>query len=78
MSGFYECVQSMVPSAAEHTKLSQELEMYKKAIGLFGFDIAINDKTNLMPSKLHLVSTFQVSTLKFKFKISFSLSNSLF
>ena len=78
MSGFYECVQRMVPDAAERTQLSQELEMYKRATGLFGFDIAINDRTNLMPSKLHLVSNFQVSTLKFKFKISFSLSNSLF
>ena len=71
MSGFYECVQRMVPGAAERTQRSQELEMYKRATRLFGFDIAINDMTNLMPSKLHLVSTF-------KFKISFSLSNSLF
>ena len=65
----------VVPDAAERTQLSQELEMYKRATGLLGFDIAINDRTNLIPVKFHLVSTF-------KFKISFftfnSLSNSLF
>ena len=65
----------MVPGATERTQFSQDLEMYKRSIGLFGYDITINDRTNLMPSKLHLVSTF-------KFKISFfifnSLSNSLF
>ena len=31
MSGFYECVQRMVPGEAKHTQLSQELEMYKRA-----------------------------------------------
>ena len=67
MSGFYECVHRMLPGVAEHTQLSQELEMYKRATRLFGFDIAINDRTNLMPSKLHLVSNFQLSSLKFHF-----------
>ena len=67
MFGFYECVQRMVPDEAEHTQLSQELEMYKRATGLFGFDIAISERTNLIPSKLHLVSNFQLSSLKFHF-----------
>ena len=57
----------MVHGVVERTQLSQELEMYKRAIGLFGFDIAINDRTNLMPSELHLVSNFQLSSLKFHF-----------
>ena len=56
MSGFFECVQRMVPSAADRIELSQELEQYKRASGLFGFEMAVNDRTNIMPSKLHLVS----------------------
>ena len=56
MAGFFECVQRMVPSAVDHIELSQELEQYKRASGLFGFEIAVNDRTNIMPSKLHLVS----------------------
>ena len=71
MSGFYECVQRMVSSSTDRAELSQELAMYKRAMGELGFDIAINDSINLMPSKLHLISTFN-------FQISFSLSNSLF
>lgn len=55
MLGFFECVQRMVPSAADRIELSQELEQYKWASGLFGFEIAVNDRINIMPSKLHLV-----------------------
>jgi hypothetical protein len=58
MSGFFECVQRMVPSVADRLELSQELEFYKRSIGLFGFEMAINDKKNIMPSKFHLVLTF--------------------
>ena len=56
MVGFFECVQRMVPSATDCIELSQELEQYKRASGLFGFEMAVNDRTNIMPSKLHLVS----------------------
>jgi hypothetical protein len=58
MSGFFECVQRMVPSAADRLELSQQLELYKRSIGLFGFEMAINDRKNIMPSKFHLVLTF--------------------
>jgi hypothetical protein len=58
MSGFFECVQRMVPSAADRLELSQQLELYKRSIGLFGFDMAINDRKNIMPSKFHLVLSF--------------------
>jgi hypothetical protein len=58
MSGFFECVQRMVSSAADRLELSQELELYKRSIGLFGFEMAINDRKNIMPSKFHLVLTF--------------------
>ena len=59
MAQFFECAQRMVPSAADSTELSQELELYKGAMGLFGFDIAINDRTNIMLRKLRLVSSFK-------------------
>jgi hypothetical protein len=58
MSGFFECVERMMPSAADRLELSQELELYKRSIGLFGFEMAINDRKNIMPSKFHLVLTF--------------------
>jgi hypothetical protein len=58
ISGFFECVQRMVPSAADRLELSQELELYKRSIGLFGFEMAINVRKNIMPSTFHLVLTF--------------------
>jgi hypothetical protein len=58
MSGFFECVQRMVPSAADRLELSQQLELYKRSIGLFRFEMAINDRKNIMPSKFHLVLSF--------------------
>jgi hypothetical protein len=58
MYGFFECVQRMVPSVADRLELSQELELYKRFVGLFGFEMAINDRKNIMPSKFHLVLTF--------------------
>ena len=68
MSSFFECVQRMVPSAANRLELSQELELYKRSIGLFGFDMAINDRKNIMPSKFHLVLTFKFQNSFFKFQ----------
>jgi len=67
MSGFFECVQRMVPSADDRLQLTQELEDYKRSTGLFGFEIAMNDRKNIMPSTFHLVSAFkfQVSTFIF-------------
>jgi hypothetical protein len=81
MSGFFECVQRMVPSAVDRLELSQELELYKRSIGLFGFEMAINDRKNIMPSKFHLVLTFKFQNSFFKIQFVFSydstFSNSL-
>ena len=38
MDGFLECVQRMVPSAADRSKISKELEVYRRAMVTFGFD----------------------------------------
>jgi hypothetical protein len=70
MSGFFECVQRMVPNAADRLELSQELELYKRSIGLFGFEMAINDRKNIMPSKFHLVLTFKFQNSYFKFQFT--------
>ena len=73
MDGFLECVQRMVPSAADRSEISKELEVYRRAMGTFGFDMAINDRKNIMPSKFHLVSKFNFITffvLYFKFSMS--------
>jgi hypothetical protein len=48
----------MVPSAADRLELSQQLELYKRSIGLFAFKMAINDRKSIMPRKFHLVLTF--------------------
>jgi hypothetical protein len=58
MSSFFECVQRMVTNAADRLEFFQELELYKSSIGLFGFERAINDRKNIMPSKFHLFLTF--------------------
>ena len=50
MDGFLECVQRMVPSAADSSEISKELEVYRRAMGTFGFDMAINDRKNIIPS----------------------------
>ena len=63
MDGFLECVQRMVPSAADRSEISKELEVYRRAMGTSGFDMAINDRKNIMPSKFHLVSKFLISLL---------------
>ena len=57
-SGFFECVERMVPSAEDKFKLTRELELYKRATRLFGFSMAVNDRKSIMPSKLHLVLNF--------------------
>jgi hypothetical protein len=72
MSNFFECVQMMVPSAADRLELSQEWELYKRSIGLFGFEMAINDRKNIMLSKFHLVLTFKFQNSFFKFQFVFS------
>ena len=63
----------MVPSATNRSEISKELEVYRRAMGTFGFDMAINDRKNIMPSKLHIVSKFNFITffvLNFKFSMS--------
>ena len=63
----------MVPSAADHFEISKELEVYRRAMETFGFDMAINDRNNIMPCKLHLVSKFNFITFfVLNFKISMS------
>ena len=46
----------------------------RRAMGTFGFDMAINDRKNIMPSKLHLVSKFNFITF---FLLNFKFSSSL-
>jgi len=65
MDGFFECVQRMVPSTTNHTEISQELELFKRAMGLFGFEMVFNDRTNIIPNKLIIVSNFKFHSLKF-------------
>ena len=86
MDGFYECVERMVPSEADRAEISEELEVYKRGTGLFRFQMAVHDRTHIMPSKLLIVSNFKFHflflssffALKFKFHCLFlCFSNSL-
>ena len=48
-------------------QISKELEVYRRVMGTFGFDMAINDRKNIMPSKFHFVYflcfIFQISNV---------------
>ena len=46
MDGFFSCVQSMVPSPAEHVEISKEMEIYRMAGGTFSIDMAVVDRKN--------------------------------
>jgi hypothetical protein len=52
-----------VLTPTEHLEISKQMEIYKLAIGTFGYDMAIQNKTIRMPSKLQVkfVSNFQIS-----------------
>ena len=63
----------MVPSAADRSEISKELEVYRRAMGTFEFDMASNDRKNIIPSKLRLVLKFNFLSffvLNFKFSMS--------
>eukprot|EP00253_Pinus_taeda_P008333 PITA_08333 len=49
MDGFLTCVQRMVRSPAERTKIFKEIETYRMVGGIFGFDMAVTDRTIKMP-----------------------------
>ena len=50
MDGFFTCVQKMVPSPAERTEISKEMEIYRMASGTFSFDMVVFDTETKMPS----------------------------
>jgi hypothetical protein len=63
MDGFFQCVQRMVLTPAECSKISKQIQIYKLSVGTFGYEMAIQDKTTTMPGKLQVkfVSNFQIS-----------------
>jgi hypothetical protein len=52
MDGFFQCVQRMVLTPVEHSKIYKQIEIYKLSAGTFGYDMAIQDRTARMPGKL--------------------------
>eukprot|EP00253_Pinus_taeda_P034285 PITA_34285 len=52
MDGFLSCVQKMVRSSTERTKISKLIETYRMAGGTFGFDMAVTDRTIKIPDVL--------------------------
>jgi hypothetical protein len=63
MDGFFQCVQRMVLTLVEHSEISKQMEIYKLGARTFGYDMAIQDGTTRMLSKLQVkfVSNFQIS-----------------
>jgi hypothetical protein len=63
MDGFFQCVQRMVLTPAKSSKIFKLMEIYKLSARTFGYDMAIQDMTTRMPSKLQVkfVSNFQIS-----------------
>ena len=52
MDGFFECVERMVEFEDDHTKISKELEVYRRVARTFGFQMAKNEKHAVMLGKL--------------------------
>jgi hypothetical protein len=63
MDVFFQCVQRMVLTPVEHSKISKQIEIYKPSAGTSGYDIAIQDSTTRMLGKLQVkfVLNFQIS-----------------
>jgi hypothetical protein len=57
------CSEDGVDSHAECSEISKQMEIYKLAVGTFGYDMAVQDRTTRMPGKLQVqfVSNFQIS-----------------
>ena len=49
MDGFLSCVQKKVRSPEQRIEISKQIETYKMAGGIFGFEMAVTDRTIKMP-----------------------------
>ena len=49
MDGFLSCVQKMVRSPLQHIEISKQIETYRMAGGTFGFEMAVTDRTTILP-----------------------------
>jgi hypothetical protein len=61
MDGFFQCVQRMVSTHVERSKISKQIQIYKPSAGTFGYEMVIQDRTTTMSGKLQFVSNFQIS-----------------
>jgi hypothetical protein len=61
MDGFFQCVQRMVLTPIECSKISKQIQIYKMSAGTLWYEMAIQDRTITMPGKLQFVSNFQIS-----------------
>jgi hypothetical protein len=60
MDAFFEYVERMVESEDDRTEISNELEVYRRAVKIFGFQLAKKDKLTIMPGKLLSFTLFQI------------------
>jgi hypothetical protein len=58
MDGFLECVKRMVLTPIKCRKISKQMKIYRLAVGTFGYDMAVQDRSTRMLGKLQFVSNF--------------------
>jgi hypothetical protein len=58
INGFLRCVQRMVLTPAERSKISRQNEIYRMASEMLGYDMAVQDRTTRMPGKLQFQILF--------------------
>jgi hypothetical protein len=68
MAIFFSYVQRIVPDPRAHVAI-QVLEMYKRVVRLFGYDIVVEGRTIVMP-KNHFVANFIFVRFNVQIKIS--------
>jgi hypothetical protein len=61
MDGFFQCVQRMVLTPVEHSKISKQIQIYTLSARTFGYEMDIQDMTTMISGKLQFVSNFQIS-----------------
>lgn len=68
------CLQRMVPDQEARRTINCEMEMYRNANGLFGFDTVVQERKILTPSKpseFRMLILCFISKLKYIFFISY-------
>ena len=56
--GLYDCIMRLVPEQQVQDKISEELDKYRNAQGLFGNPMAVRHRETKSPGKFQLIFFF--------------------